>query len=108
MLFRSLRKHYHEREANLARDPVAVYAQAKFEPDEVYCYQQLNDWVAGNSEVVEVFPEYATVHTDLLAACEAVYHRMCVLHPHDGGCGWDTDNPLPTLLRDAINKAKAA
>ena len=66
-----LRKHYHEREANLERDPVAVYAQAKFEPDEVFCYQQLNDWVRENSEIEEVFPEYAAAYADLLTACRA-------------------------------------
>ena len=62
--------HYHQREANLARDPVAVYAQAQFGPDEIFCYQQLNDWVAENSEVAEVFPDYAAAYADLLTACK--------------------------------------
>ena len=66
-----LRKHYHEREANLERNPVAVYAQAQFEPDEVHCYQELNDWVRENSEIEEVFPEYAAAYADLLTACKA-------------------------------------
>jgi len=63
--------HYHQREANLARDPVAVYAQAQFEPDDIHCYQQLVDWTAANAEVVEVFPEYAAAYDDLLTACKA-------------------------------------
>ena len=42
----------------------------------------------------------------LLEACKEAYRIMCILHSHDGGCGWDPDNPLPTLLRDAISKAK--
>ena len=66
-----LTRHYHQREANLARDPVAVYAQAQFEPNDVFCYQELNDWTRENSEVVEVFPEYAAAYADLLTACEA-------------------------------------
>jgi len=57
--------------------------------------------------ISELEAENASLREGLLAACEAAYHRMCVLHPHDGGCGWNTDNPLPTLLRDAINKARA-
>jgi len=96
-----LRTHYHEREANLERNPVAVYAQAKFGPDEVYCYQQLNDWVAGNSEVVEVFPEYAAAYADLLASCEAA---VPVLLAH-------ADSPLGhralVILNAAIAKARA-
>jgi len=66
-----LTRHYPERDANLARDPVAVYAQAQFEPNDVFCYQELNDWTRENSEVAEVFPEYAAAHADLLAACDA-------------------------------------
>ena len=66
-----LARHYHEREANLERDPVAVYAQAQFEPDDIHCYQQLVDWTAANAEVVEVFPEYAAAYDDLLTACKA-------------------------------------
>jgi len=66
-----LARHYHQRDANLARDPVAVYAQAKFDPNEIFCYQELGDWVAANAEVVEVFPEYAAAYDDLLTACKA-------------------------------------
>ena len=80
-----LRKHYHEREANLARDPVAVYAQAKFEPDEVFCYQQLNDWVRENSEVGEVFPEYADAMRDLHAAEELYEEAIAKAKGGDDG-----------------------
>ena len=73
---------------------------------------QLNDELSrasvGRAMLESTVARLQAENADLLAACKAVYHRMCVLHPHDGGCGWDTDNPLPTLLRDAIAKAKAA
>jgi len=68
--------HYHQRDANLARDPVAVYAQAQFEPNDVFCYQELNDWTRENAEVVEVFPEYAAAYADLLMACKAALGTM--------------------------------
>jgi len=42
----------------------------------------------------------------LRRACQKAYDIMCVIHPHDGGCGWDTDNPLPNLLRAALGEGE--
>jgi len=82
-----LTRHYHQRDANLARDPVAVYAQAQFEPDEIHCYQELNDWTRENSEVAEVFPEHAAAYDDLLAACKAAVECVVAMCDRiDEGC----------------------
>ena len=93
--------HYHQREANLARDPVAVYAQAQFEPDDIHCYQQLVDWTAANAEVVEVFPEYAAAYDGLLTACKAAMEWL-----GRGRLVGTSSRPLVDQLVAAIAKAR--
>lgn len=41
---------------------------------------------------------------DLYAACEAAYKKLTDIH--DGGYGQHLDNPLPTMLRNALQKAR--
>jgi len=96
-----LTRHYHQRDANLARDPVAVYAQAQFEPNDVFCYQELNDWTRENAEVVEVFPEYAAAYADLLTACEAAMEWL-----GRGRLVGTSSRPLVDQLVAAIAKAR--
>ena len=96
-----LARHYHEREANLERDPVAVYAQAQFEPDDIHCYQQLVDWTAANAEVVEVFPEYAAAYDGLLTACKAAMEWL-----GRGRLVGTSSRPLVDQLVAAIAKAR--
>jgi len=101
-----LTRHYHQREANLARDPVAVYAQAQFEPDEVHCYQELNDWTRENSEVAEVYPEYAAAYADLLTACKAAAEWHAAF-PHDNAIfDQQTSAEVERQLVAAIRKAR--
>jgi len=98
-----LARHYHERDNDLYRDPVAVYAQKNFSPEDVFCYQELRDWVAENAEVAEVFPEYVEAHAALLTACRAAVDQIVEMEPH-----WEPLNERPVLvrLRDAIRKAR--
>ena len=96
-----LARHYHQRDANLARDPVAVYAQAQFEPDDIHCYQQLVDWTAANAEVVEVFPEYAAAYDGLLTACKAAMEWL-----GRGRLVGTSSRPLVDQLVAAIAKAR--